>query len=176
MISKDPLNSIKESRDPITGKKLVYYAKKSKRWKANSNIPKVRSGEEDRVENYYEAKKDDFKGWRLHHRLELTIDNKDALSMMDLINFGMYYHRPYFELIWLTEDEHNRLHACTRVGEKCNVYGRKGDRATAWKGDNIKPGTAYYRALRKFRRSEITEEQLQPYRDSWNQYRKERKR
>lgn len=175
MISKEPLNSIKEARDPITGKMLVHYNKTSKKWKANPHIPKVRSGEEERVENYYDAKKEDFKGWRLHHRLELTLDNQDAVSMMDLINFGMYYHRPYFELIWLRENDHNRLHACTRSGEKCNVYGRRGDNATAWKGDNVKPGTLYYRALKKFKRGEITEDELQPYRDTWNEYRKSKR-
>lgn len=127
MISKEPLNSIKEARDPITGMRLVHYNKKSQRWMPNRRIPRVRYGEEERVENYNEAKKDDFNGWELHHRLEITVDNESALYMMDLINFGMYYHRPYFELIWLRINDHSRLHAYTRSGENSPMYGRTGE-------------------------------------------------
>lgn len=124
----EPWNSIKEGKDKITGKQLVHYNKKSQRWMPNRRIPRVRSGEEERVENYYEAKKDYFQGWELHHRLELTMDNEAALFMMDLINFGMYYHRPYFELIWLRINDHSRLHAYTRSGENSPMYGRTGDK------------------------------------------------
>lgn len=175
MISKEPFDSIKEGKDPITGNRLVYYSKTGKRWIANPNIPKVRSGEEESVENYYEAKKNNFIGWRLHHRLELTLDNKEALSMMDLINFGMYYHRPYFELIWLRENEHNSLHAFTRVSEKCPMFGRRMENHPGWKGDSASIQSKYKRGLKLFRAGKISEDELQILRNMWIEYKKMRK-
>lgn len=171
-VNREPLNKIKEGKDPITGKKLVLYKKTSNKWKANPNIPKVRAGDEDRVENYYDAKKDDFKGWCLHHRLELTLDNKDALSMIELINFGMYYHRPYFELVWLRENDHNRLHAFTRVGEKSNMFGITRDKHPAWKGDKVGPCGLYHRVLKLYRHGKISEDELQSSRDELQEYRR----
>lgn len=183
-VNREPLNKIKEGKDQITGRKLVRYNKSLNRWQPNRCIPRVRSGEEDRVENYYEAKKDNFKGWRLHHRLELTIDNKEAVSMMDLINLGMYYHRPYFELIWLTIDEHNKLHGSTRIIEKNSMYGhthseesRKsmseghkklglvGDKASSWKGDNVTPQGLYVRYKKMYNKGEASLEELENARE-----------
>lgn len=69
-----------------------------------------RIGEEVKIENYELAKADNFKGWDIHHRLELTLDGDFAHSKEDLIRLGMYYNRPYFELIFLRHNEHSKLH------------------------------------------------------------------
>lgn len=66
--------------------------------------------EYQKIENYELAKADNFKGWHCHHRLELTLDNEYAHSKEDLIRLNMYYNRPYFELIFLPNNEHHKLH------------------------------------------------------------------
>src|SRR5574344_1082123 len=63
----------------------------------------------EEVENYNLAKKDNFKGWDIHHRLETN--NSDVnLSRKELIALDMYYNRPASELIFMTRSEHNKLH------------------------------------------------------------------
>ena len=62
------------------------------------------------IENYDKAVKDDFHGWVLHHRLELTIDGEEVHTPESLIRLNMYYNRPYFELIFLKRGEHIALH------------------------------------------------------------------
>ena len=75
-----------------------------------------------KIENYELAKKDNFKGWCIHHRLELVSTGAVVDStMQDLIDWGIYYNRPADELIFLTETEHNHIHL---VGNKWNI-GRK---------------------------------------------------
>ena len=69
-----------------------------------------RAGELERIENYELAKADNFKGWDIHHRLELTLDGEFALTREQLKMHNMYYNRPYYELIFLTKAEHRRLH------------------------------------------------------------------
>lgn len=63
-----------------------------------------------KIENYDKAIADTTQTWDIHHRLELTLDGEYAHSKEDLIRLGMYSHRPYFELIFLTHSEHKRLH------------------------------------------------------------------
>lgn len=78
---------------------------------AKSNIKYfVREGELEKIENYDKAIADKVNTWVFHHRLELTLDGEFAHSREDLKRMGMYYHRPYFELILVTKAEHNRLH------------------------------------------------------------------
>ena len=66
--------------------------------------------EPEKIENYERAKKDDFKGWHCHHRLEThTSDGERRLvdiTMEELKALGMYYNRPASELIFLTDIEH----------------------------------------------------------------------
>lgn len=90
------------------------------------------------IENYDKAISDNTQTWQCHHRLELTLDGKFAHSGEDLKRLGMYYDRPYFELIFLTEDEHKSLHGTNRSdetkkklseamkGEKNHNYGKPG--------------------------------------------------
>lgn len=71
-----------------------------------------------KIENYDKAKADSTQTWHLHHRLELTLDGDFAHSIEELKRFDMYYHRPYFELIFLTKAEHRRLHnKCRTVSD-----------------------------------------------------------
>ena len=74
----------------------------------------VRKGDLTKIENYDKAVTDKSQMWVCHHRLELTLDGEFAHSYKDLERMGMYYHRPYFELIFLTETEHRRLHMKTQ--------------------------------------------------------------
>lgn len=87
------------------------------------------------VENYDKAKPDGFKGWHMHHRLELTLDGQPALTGDDLKRMGMYYNRPYFELIFLTVKEHRKLHSHhtdnTRAKISARNVGMRGKRHTA---------------------------------------------
>ena len=70
----------------------------------------IRPGELELIENYELAKQDNFIGWVIHHRLELTINGEAALSQKDLKRLNMYFHRPYYELIYLTRTEHAKIH------------------------------------------------------------------
>ena len=83
--------------------------------------------EYENIENYEAAKKDNFKGWDCHHRLQTwTSDGKRRavdITAAELIALGMYYNRPADELIFLTESEHISLH------KKGNTY-FKGKRHT----------------------------------------------
>lgn len=63
-----------------------------------------------KIENYDKAIADQTCTWHVHHRLELTLDGDNALSIKDLIRMNMYYHRPYFELIFLSPAEHASVH------------------------------------------------------------------
>lgn len=70
-----------------------------------------------KIENYEQAMNDTTQIWDLHHRLELTINNEFAHYKADLIRLNMYYQRPYFELIFLTQSEHLSLHNSHRSEE-----------------------------------------------------------
>ena len=63
------------------------------------------------IENYEKAKKDNFKGWHCHHRLETHNSDGERrlvdIPQKELKALDMYYHRPAEELIFLTTREHN---------------------------------------------------------------------
>ena len=65
----------------------------------------------ENIENYQKAKKDNFKGWECHHRLETHnsdgIRREVDISHKELKALNLYYHRPPEELIFLTVKEHN---------------------------------------------------------------------
>lgn len=70
-----------------------------------------------KIENFDKAINDRTVSWHCHHRLELTIDNEFANSAKSLIRMGMYYNRPYYELIFLPPDEHLDLHNKSKTGK-----------------------------------------------------------
>ena len=56
------------------------------------------------IENYDKAVADKSQVWHCHHRRE------SIYSAKELIDIGEYYNRPACELIFLTPNEHHRLH------------------------------------------------------------------
>lgn len=62
------------------------------------------------VENYEKTVADKFKGWILHHRLELHNDCSLRYSKAALVKIGLYYHRPANELIFVPVKEHVNMH------------------------------------------------------------------
>lgn len=64
-----------------------------------------------KIENYEQAINDKENKWVIHHRLEFTLDGELVHTKQDLIRFGMYWKRPYFELIFMKDLEHRSLHA-----------------------------------------------------------------
>ena len=77
------------------------------------------------IENYEKAKKDNFKGWHCHHRLEThTSDGERRLvdiTQKELKALNMYYHRPPEELIFLPRSEHEAF----RKGKPRSVETRR---------------------------------------------------
>ena len=65
----------------------------------------------ENIENYQKAKKDNFKGWDCHHRLETHnsdgIRREVDISYKELKALNLYYHRPPEELIFLPRSEHD---------------------------------------------------------------------
>lgn len=68
----------------------------------------------ENIENYEAAKKDNFKGWHCHHRLETHTPDGERrevdIGYKELKALGIYYNRPAEELIFLTTREHSGLH------------------------------------------------------------------
>lgn len=58
------------------------------------------------IENYDKAIADTTQIWHCHHRREID-ENK---STKELVDEGLYYKRPAYELIFLTPSEHRSLH------------------------------------------------------------------
>ena len=81
--------------------------------------------EPEKIENYQLAKKDNFKGWECHHRLETHtpdgIRREVDISQEKLKALGMYYNRPPEELIFLPASEHRAF----KKGKNNPFYGKK---------------------------------------------------
>lgn len=58
------------------------------------------------IENYEKAVSDTTQTWDCHHRAETD----EGMSRKELIDAGRYWNRPASELVFLTKDEHTRLH------------------------------------------------------------------
>ena len=63
----------------------------------------------DKIENYQQALAEGFKGWCIHHRLEIQPDGT-RVSVQELIDKGLYFGRPASELIFMRFGEHSALH------------------------------------------------------------------
>ena len=79
---------------------MTYHQKKN--WNAFCSEPL------ELVENYQQAKADDFEGWCIHHRLEIQQDKR--VSRQELKDKGLYYGRPASELVFMRTTEHKSLH------------------------------------------------------------------
>ena len=71
----------------------------------------------DKIEHYEEALAEGFKGWCMHHRLEIQPDGT-RVSMQELKDNGLYYDRPASELIFLRFGEHSSLHSAGNTNTK----------------------------------------------------------
>ena len=68
----------------------------------------------DKIEHYEEALAEDFKGWCIHHRLEIQQDGT-RVPMQQLIDQNLYYGRPASELVFMKVGEHATLHHKDKV-------------------------------------------------------------
>jgi hypothetical protein len=75
-----------------------------------NHVQKYCKDDISKIENYEKAMADTTQTWHLHHRLALTLDGEFAHTHEELKRMNMYYNRPYFELIFLTNSEHCTLH------------------------------------------------------------------
>lgn len=63
------------------------------------------------IENYELAKKENFDGWCIHHKMELVSTGAVVdSSKQELIDWEIYYNRPASELMFMRIAEHTRLH------------------------------------------------------------------
>lgn len=62
----------------------------------------------ENIENYSQAVNDKTQIWDCHHRGEIL--SCGTYSRQDLKRFGLYWHRPASELIFLPHGKHRRLH------------------------------------------------------------------
>lgn len=111
------------------------------------------------IENYDKAAADKSLVWHCHHRRETIC------SSSELKEIGEYYNRPACELIFLTPNEHNRLHHLgkpawnkgknhsaetrkkmseSRKGEKCYIFGKHLSEETRKKMSEAKKGKHWY--------------------------------
>ena len=84
----------------------------------------------EKIENYYKAKKDNFKGWECHHRLETWTSDGERrpvdITATELKALGMYYNRPPEELIFLRKGEHTALRKVSAETRKKLREAKKG--------------------------------------------------
>lgn len=93
-----------------------------------------------KIENYEKAVADD-KRWVCHHRLELTINNEYAHSPTELIQMGMYWKRPYFELIFMLQTDHIKMHQTAKNSFKGKIHSANSINAKK-KWSKVKVGNA----------------------------------
>lgn len=72
----------------------------------SENVKKFCNEDISLIENYEKAINDDKQTWDCHHRKETD----EGLSIKQLNKLGLYLNRPASELIFLTKEEHCRLH------------------------------------------------------------------
>lgn len=114
-------------------------------------------------------------------KLTIPIDYSLHQSMHREFEKGTEYERigekaPMYGKGYLISGNKNPMYG--RTGDKCPMYGKgyliSGDKSPSWKGDNVGPAGAYQRAKNLYKAGEITEEEFQPYRDAWIEYKKSR--
>ena len=61
------------------------------------------------IENYQQALAEGFVGWCIHHKREIQQD-WTRVSVQELKDKGLYFHRPASELVFMRNGEHCSLH------------------------------------------------------------------
>ena len=117
----------------------------------------------ENIENYDKAKKDNFKGWDCHHRLEThNADGEHRLvdiTTEELIALEMYYNRPASELIFMKHSEHQFLHhkgkkRSDEVKNKMSEARKNMSEETRKKLSEAKKGNAYAKGKRWYNNGE----------------------
>ena len=99
----------------------------------------------EKIENY-ESAVSDKRRFVCHHRLELTLDGEFALSPEQLKLHDMYYNRPYYELIFIPQGEHIRLHQNAHNSFKDKHHSKESLKAKSkWSSKNIGSASKEYR-------------------------------
>ena len=89
------------------------------------------------IENYEQALNDNTQTWHCHHRLETDL----GLSPEDLKDHGLYFNVPAKELIFLTKNDHFKIHRLNAL-EKTEIKRSKSikqyykEHPDAMKGEN----------------------------------------
>lgn len=79
----------------------------------------------ENIENYEQAMADTDNMWICHHRLELDEEGHRLNTMQELKAKKMYYHRPSEELIFLTPDEHWKIHMNDEQKKRLSKHQKK---------------------------------------------------
>lgn len=132
----------------------------------NSKVKQFCKDDISLIENYDKAIADNTQIWVCHHRLELTLDGEFANSKEDLIRYGMYYKRPYFELIWLPDSEHRRMHFVKKA--LSSVTRKKMSDCQMGVNNSMHGKTPWNKGLNKF-----TDERVAKYGKTRSQHSKE---
>ena len=119
------------------------------------NVKKFCCEDISKIENYELALNDKEQVWHCHHRGEILPCGR--YSMDSLKKFGLYWKRPAHELVFLTSEEHRRLHhkgkkisdeakrkmSVSQIGEKNHFFGKKHSDETKGKMSEAKKGNKY---------------------------------
>ena len=87
------------------------------------------------IENYDKAVSDTTQMWHCHHRREMIY------ARSELKEIGEYYNRPACELIFLTQNEHHRLHT---LGKPSGMKYKNHSEETRKKMSESRKGTHLY--------------------------------
>ncbi len=69
-----------------------------------------------KIENYEQAVSDKSESWQCHHRAEVLPCGNFSANVLK--RFGLYWHRPASELIFLTRSQHCTLHRKNQAPEE----------------------------------------------------------
>lgn len=76
----------------------------------SKNVYKYCKDDITKIENFNKAFNDRNNVWICHHKLELTLSGEFANSVAELKRMNMYFNRPYYELIFIKNSDHIKLH------------------------------------------------------------------
>lgn len=89
-----------------------------------------------KIENYEQAVNDNTQMWHCHHRLEVQGQFRNSKKLLK--KCGLYYRVPAWQLIFLTPEDHIRIHhlgkhlsketkkkmSCAKLGDKHPMFGK----------------------------------------------------
>lgn len=78
------------------------------------------------IENYEKAIADNTQIWECHHRLEIMPFSKKSVSIKYLKEQGLYHNQPPSALIFLSKEEHRKLHSKYRREETIRMMAESG--------------------------------------------------